>query len=56
MPKTIQQKINDADINGSDLLARANEAAEKGQHVKAERLYERCQKWLDISNQLRGNG
>jgi hypothetical protein len=33
----------------------ANEADEKGDHIKAEKLYERGQYWLDLPNKLRGN-
>lgn len=53
--KTISEKIADADMRGGDLLAKANEAAERGQHDKAERLYERSQYWLDRANKLLGN-
>lgn len=53
--KTLSEKIADADQRGGDLLARANEAAERGQHEKAEKLYERGQYWLDRSNKLRGD-
>lgn len=53
--KTLSEKIADADERGSRLLANANEAAEKGNSVKAEKLYERVQYWLDRSNKLRGN-
>lgn len=53
--KTIQERIADADAKGSDLLARANELAEAGKAAKAEALYQSAQRWLDISNELRGN-
>lgn len=53
--KTVAEKIADADQRGGDLLAKAKEAAERGQHDKAERLYERGQYWLDRANKLLGN-
>jgi hypothetical protein len=56
MTKTLAQKIADADAHGSKWLALANEASEKGQYEKAERLYEKGQFWLDRSNKLRGCG
>ena len=36
-------------------LGNANEAAERGQHEKAERLYQKAQYWLDRYNKLVGN-
>lgn len=56
MTKTLNERIADADIKGGNWLAKANEAAEKGQNEKAERLYEKGQHWLDVSNKLRGCG
>jgi hypothetical protein len=56
MTKTLSEKIADADMKGSNWLARANQAAERGDHEKAERMYEKGQKWLDLSNKLRGCG
>ena len=53
--KSLSERIADADMRGGRYLADANEAAEKGQHEKAERLYEKGQFWLDRSNKLRGN-
>ena len=55
-PKTLSERIADADALGSRYLADANEAAEKGNTTKAERLYDKGQFWLDRSNKLRGNG
>ncbi len=55
MTKTLEQKIIEADIRGNKFLADANEASERGNQAKAERLYEKGQYWLDRSNQLRGN-
>jgi hypothetical protein len=53
--KTLNERIADADQKGGDYLARANEAAERGQTKKAERLYEKGQFWLDRTNKLLGN-
>lgn len=53
--KTLSERIADADMRGSKYLADANEAAERGDHVKAEKLYEKCQYWLDRVNKLLGN-
>jgi hypothetical protein len=52
--KSTQDKIADAEARGSKLLADANEAAERGQKAKAERLYDKGQFWLDRANKLRG--
>lgn len=54
--RTLQERIADADERGSRYLGDANEAAERGNHAKAERLYEKGQYWLDLSNKLRGCG
>ena len=53
--KTLQERIIDADERGSRYLADANEAAERGEAEKAERLYEKGQFWLDRLNKLLGN-
>ena len=53
--KTLSERIADADARGSHWLAEANEAADRGQKAKAEKLYEKGQYWLDLSNKLRGN-
>lgn len=53
--KTLSEKIADADDRGGRYLADANEAAERGDHEKAEKLYAKGQFWLDRSNKLRGN-
>ena len=54
-PKTLAERIADADTRGGQYLADANEAAEKGNSVKAEKLYDKVQFWLDRSNKLRGD-
>ena len=53
--KTLAEKIAEADERGSMYLADANEAAERGDHVKAEKLYAKGQYWLDRYNKLAGN-
>jgi hypothetical protein len=40
----------------SRYLGNANEAEERGQYVKAERLYAKSQYWRDRYNHLTGNG
>ena len=54
--KTLSEKIADADERGGRYLADANEAAERGDDDKAEKLYEKGQYWLDRANRLLGNG
>lgn len=53
--KTLNEKIAHADEMGGRWLAAANEAAERGQHEKAERFYQKGQFWLDRANKLLGN-
>ncbi len=36
-------------------LANANAAAERGQKVRAEKLYNIAQYWLDLANKAAGN-
>ena len=45
-----------ADIMSGRYLGNANEAEERGQYDKAERLYAKSQYWLDRYNHLTGNG
>ena len=42
-------------VNSSHWLAEANEASERGDKSKAEKLYEKSQYWLDRANKLLGN-
>lgn len=51
----LARKIIEADERGGHWLAEANQAAERGQYEKAEKLYDKSQFWLDRSNKLRGN-
>jgi len=55
MTKTIHQRILEAELRGSCYLADANEAAERGDKAKADKLYEKGQFWLDRLNKLLGN-
>jgi hypothetical protein len=55
MSKTLSEKLIEADERGSRYLADANEAAERGDTVKAEKLYAKGQYWLDRYNKLAGN-
>lgn len=52
--KPLNERITNADARGSAYLADANLADERGDKVKAEKLYAKCQFWLDRSNMLRG--
>jgi hypothetical protein len=53
--KTLSEKIAEADMRGGKYLADANDAAERGDYEKAEKLYEKGQYWLDRVNKLLGN-
>ena len=44
-----------AEEMASRYLADGNEAAERGKHDKAEKLYAKGQYWLDRFNRLSGN-
>lgn len=50
-----RDKMIEAEQRGSKWLADGNEAAERGNHQKAERCYEKSQYWLDRYNRLAGN-
>ena len=50
-----REKMLDADIRGSRYLGDANEASERGNRKRAERLYKKGQYWLDRYNKLAGN-
>ena len=53
--KSIAIKMLEAELYGNRALADANEAAEKGNKIKAEQLYVKGQYWLDRYNKLAGN-
>jgi hypothetical protein len=55
MTKTNRQKSQYATDMAAMWLHRANVASEKGQTEKAERLYEKSQKWHDKMNEYLGN-
>ncbi len=55
MPKTLKERIIDAEVRGSTAIADANEANERGDRSKAEKLYDKAQFWLDRYNRLVGN-
>jgi hypothetical protein len=53
--KTLSEKVLEADLRASKYLGDANEAAERGNDAKANKLYEKCQFWLDRLNKLNGD-
>ncbi len=53
--KSLKERLLEAEMRGSMYLADANEANEKGDIAKAEKLYEKSQYWLDRYNKLAGN-
>lgn len=55
MARALKDRIVDAEIRGSQALADANEAKERGALKTAERLYDKAQFWLDCYNKLAGN-
>lgn len=55
MAMTLHEKIVDAEDRGCRYLADANEAEEKGNKAKAEKLLAKGQYWLDRYNKLSGN-
>lgn len=58
MAKDLAERIAEADARGSDWLARFNKLDEagRGDTQKAQQCLERCQKWVDKSNELRRCG
>lgn len=56
MKKTLPERRIHAEEMCGRYLADANEAAERGQHDKAERLYGKSQYWRDRMNLLSGDG
>ncbi len=53
--KSLKDRVIEAEERGSRYLADANEAIESGKRLKAERLYDKGQYWLDRYNKLAGN-
>lgn len=54
-PRNLADRIQEADERGNRYLADANEASERGDKVKAEKLYAKGQFWMDRYNKLVGN-
>lgn len=50
--KTLRERQLDAEQRCSGYLADANEAAERGEQSKADKLYAKSQFWLDRFNLL----
>lgn len=55
MAETLQEKILEADGKAQMYLGNSNEASERGDREKADRLYAKAQFWLDRLNKLSGN-
>jgi hypothetical protein len=53
--KPDQANLQEAERMAAHWLCLGNQAAEKGQIEKAERHYQRGQKWHDRMNELLGN-
>ena len=53
--RPLHDRILEAEERASRYLADGNEASERGNHDKAERLWEKGQFWLDRYNRLAGN-
>jgi outer membrane protein assembly factor BamD (BamD/ComL family) len=47
--------IPELEARASSALADANEASERGDKAKADRLYEKAQHWLDRANYEKGD-
>jgi len=56
MRKPLQDRITDAEQRCGCYLAAANEASERGQTEKAEKLFAKSQFWRDRMNLLSGDG
>ena len=54
LPYDVTDRIADADQRGNDWLARARDAADRGDQKRAEECYRKGNYWLDRSNKLRG--
>ncbi len=53
--RTLAERIADADARCSRYLADANEAEERGDKDKAEKLYAKSGFWRDRYNKLKGD-
>ena len=56
VPRTVHERIVEAEFLASTYLGNSNEAWEKGDLTKRDRLDRLAQKWLDEANRLRGMG
>jgi len=54
--KDMNKKAIDAEQKAAHWLYLGNKAAERGEKAKAERHYEKAQKWQDAMNRALGNG
>lgn len=52
--KPLNERIAEADTRSSQWLADGNEAAERGDHERAEFCYAKSQFWIDRLNSLLG--
>lgn len=52
---SLEESIQQADVLASRYLGNANEAYEKGDQAKGDKLYAKAQFWLDRLNKLTGN-
>jgi hypothetical protein len=50
--KTLQERILEAEVKGSQWLAKGNEYSEAGKSEQAQRCYDKSQFWLDRYNRL----
>ena len=55
MTKTLEQKLIEANERCGHFLAEANEADERGDKAKAEKLYAKSGFWRDRYNKMAGN-
>lgn len=56
MKRTVQERAVEAEVLGSRWLGNANEAAERGNKIRADKCYEKAQFWLDRANLLTNRG
>lgn len=51
-----QRRIAEYEAKAAQWLGNANEQAEQGNKMRAQRMYDRSEYWLSKANVLRGNG
>jgi hypothetical protein len=54
--RSLNEKIQEADVLAGRYLGNANEAEERGDKEKAAKRYDKAQYWLDRLNKLNGDG